>query len=141
MTIDDLVTSINGSAWNRYLYHFTDESNFPSIAQKGLFSKAKMKREGLPLPDAAGGNSLSRSLDAHKGIDADVSLCMTMNHPLKYLAQKAGRLPDPRYLAIAPDVLKRDGVRIALGVANATEVEILPIADALARGKMDVEVL
>ncbi len=100
-----------------------------------------MLREGLPLPDAAGGNLLSRGLDAHKGIDAYVSLCMTMNHPLKYLAQKAGRLPDPRYLAIASDVLKRDGVRIALGVANATEVEILPLADALAHGKVDVEVL
>ena len=78
---------------------------------------------------------LSRDLDAY------VSLCMTMNHPLKYLAQKAGRLPDPRYLAISQDVLKQDGVCIALGVANAINVEMMPLADALAHKKVDVEVL
>lgn len=140
MTIDDLVRMINGSPWNRYLYHFTDESNFPSIASKGLVSKARMKREGW-WPDATGGNQLSWDLDARKGIDAFVSLCMTRNHPLKYLAQKEGRLPDPRYLAVKPDILKRDGVRISLGVANAANVAILPLDEALALGKVDVDVL
>ena len=55
-----------------------------------------------------------------------------------WVLQLATRL---RHNGIASDVLKRDGVRIALGVANATEVEILPLADALAHGKVDVEVL
>lgn len=66
---------------------------------------------------------------------------MTRDPPLLHLAQKAGRLPDPRYLAITPDVLQRDGVRIALGVANANEVAILPLGEALALGKGDAEVL
>jgi len=95
----------------------------------------------LPWPDAAGGNLLSRDLDAHKGIDACVSLCMTRDHPLLHRAKEEGRLPDPRCLAITPDVLQRDGVRIALGVANANEVAILPLGEALALGKGDAEVL
>ena len=138
MTVDELVAKISRSTQHRHLYHFTDKSNFSSIAAKGLLSKAKMREEGW-WPDATGGNQLSWDLDKLRGIDGCVSLCLTTNHPMKYLAQKDGRLPEPRYLAIKPAVLKLEGVRIAFGVANANEVEILPIADALE--KLDVEVL
>lgn len=138
MNIDELVAAITKSTQHRYLYHFTDTSNFPSIGTKGLVSKAQMRKEGW-WPDATGGNQLSWDLDSHRGIDKYVSLCMTKNHPMKYLAQKDGRLPEPRYLAIEPEILKIPGIRIAFGVANSNDVEILPVEDAIA--KLDVEVL
>jgi hypothetical protein len=64
---------------------------------------------------------------------------MTRNHGMKFLAHQAGRLPNPRYLAIQPEVLEIPGTRIALGVANANDVELLSVADAIDR--LDVEVL
>ena len=97
-----------------------------------------MREEGW-WPDATGGNQLSWDLDALRGIDQYVSLCMTTNHPMEYLARKEGRLPNSRYLAILPSVLKEPGVRIAFGVANANSVEILPVVEAIE--KLDVEVL
>ena len=139
MTTNELVAKISKSTQHRYLYHFTDRSNFPSISQKGLLSKVRMRDEGWWPPDATGGNQLSWDLDALRGIDHYVSLCMTTNHPMKYLAQRDGRLPNPRYLAIKPAVLKLDGVRVAFGVANSNDVEIMPVDDALE--KLDIEVL
>ena len=139
MNIDELIKIIGRSRQHRHLYHFTDEANFPSIRQKGLVSKARMRQEGWWPPLATGGNELSHSLDTHRGIDGDVSLCFTRDHPMMYLARKDGRLPNPRYLAIHPAVLKIEGVRISFGVANSTDVEVMPIAAAL--DKLDVEVI
>lgn len=58
---------------------------------------------------------------------------------MKYLAQRDGRLPNPRYLAIDPEVLEIEGVKIAFGVANSTGVDILPIEEGIDR--LDIEVL
>ena len=69
MTINELVATITKSARHRYLYHFTDKSNFPSIGAKGLMSKVQMRKEGW-WPDATGGNQLSWDLDAYSGISA-----------------------------------------------------------------------
>lgn len=139
MTIEELVNKINKSSQHKYLYHFTDEANFPSIATNGLLSKQRMRAEGWWPPLATGGNTLSHDLDTFRGIDPYVSLCMTRNHPMKYLAQKDGRLPNPRYLGILPEVLKIEGTRIAFGVANANGVEILSVEEAVE--KLDVSVL
>lgn len=54
-----------------------------------------------------------------------------------YVAQKEGRIENPRYLAIDPDVLLFEGVCAALGVANKSGVEILSLTDAIS--KMDLE--
>ncbi|MFG1189307.1 DarT ssDNA thymidine ADP-ribosyltransferase family protein [Xanthobacter flavus] len=139
MVPQEFVGLIRKSTQHRFLYHFTDSSNFESIAQHGLLSKAQMKEKGIWPPAHAGGNQLSWNLDEFRGIDDSVSLCMTRNHGMKFLAQKDGRLPDARYLAIDPDVLLIPGVRIALGVANSNDVEIFPVAEAI--GKMDLEVI
>lgn len=138
MNTTELISYIKKSGQHRTLYHFTDETNFPSIAAKGLLSKEQMRNEGW-WPHATGGNELSRQLDTARGIDPYVSLCMTRNHRMKYLAQRDGRLPNPRYLAISPDVLKIDGTRIAFGVANSTSVDILPVPEAIER--LDLQVL
>jgi hypothetical protein len=138
MTVDQLVALITKSPQHRYLYHFTDESNFPSIAKHGLLSKNRMRADGW-WPAATGGNELSHSLDDYRGISDYVSLCFTRNHPMKFLANKDDRLPSPRYLGISTEVLKIPGVRVAFGVANKNDVEILDLLDAIPR--MDIEVL
>ena len=139
MNLKQLIEKIKQSAQHKYLYHFTDEANFPSISSRGLLSKEQMRKEGWWPPDAAGGNPLSWELDTLRGLDPYVSLCMTRNHGMKYLAQRDGRLPNPRYLAIDPEVLEIEGVKIAFGVANSTGVAILPIAEGIDR--LDIEVL
>lgn len=139
MTVDELVQFIRASTQHKTLYHFTDEANLQSIGQHGLLSKEQLRIRGLWPPPATGGNELSQQLDLHRGIDPCVSLCLTRNHGMKFSAQQAGRLPNPRYLAVNPEVLLTPGTRIALGVANANEVEILPIVDAVNR--LDIEVL
>ena len=138
MTLDQLIDTIEKSKQHRFLYHFTDEANFNSIDQRGLVSKELMRKEGW-WPDAPGGNSLSWSLDTNRGVDPYVSLCMTTNHSMKFVAERDGRLKSARYLAISPSVLNTPGTKIAFGIANANGVEILPIAEALE--KLDVEVL
>lgn len=139
MTVEELIEFIKSSTQHKTLYHFTDETNFSSVAQHGILSKRQLRELELWPPSATGGNELSWQLDQHRGIDPYVSLCLTRNHGMKYLAHQDGRLPNPRYLAIKPEVLHIPGVMIAFGVANANDVEILPIADAVDR--MDTEVL
>lgn len=139
MSIERLIALISASPQHNTLYHFTDESNFGSIDKHGLLSKTKLRETGLWPPAATGGNALSWHLDTVRGIDPYVSLCMTRNHGMKFLAKQDGRLPNPRYLAIKPEVLLIDGVRVAFGVANANGVEILSLKDAV--DKLDTEVL
>jgi hypothetical protein len=139
MTVQELVNFIKASTHHNSLYHFTDEANFPSQKEHGLLSKEQLRTRGMWPPPATGGNALSQQLDLQRGIDPYVSLCMTRNHGMKYLANQAGRLPNPRYLAIKPEVLQIPGTRIAFGIANANNVDILPIEDAVDR--LDVEVI
>ncbi len=138
MTVDDFIALIKKSGQHNYLYHFTDESNFEQIDKLGLVSKERMRKEGW-WPNKTGGNEWSHDQDRARGIDPFVSLCLTSNHPMKYLAQKDGRLPNPKYLMISPDVLKIPDVRIAFGVANKNDTLILPLSDALPH--LDIEVI
>lgn len=139
MTIEQLIAHIAASSQHKHLYHFTDEANFPSIAEHGLLSKERLRAQGLWPPRAAGGNELSWHLDLQRGIDPYVSLCMTQNHGMKFVAHQAGRLPNPRYLVIKPEVLLIPGVRVAFGIANANGVQNLPLEEAV--DCLDLEVL
>lgn len=136
--VEKFVALIKCSTQHRCLYHFTDESNFEQIGRLGLVSKARMRAEGW-WPQTTGGNDWSHQQDTARGIDPYVSLCFTCNHPMQYLAHKDGRLPNPRYLKISPDVLLVPDVQVAFGVANANDTEILPRPDALAQ--LDIEVI
>lgn len=138
MELDEFIKIIEKSTQHQYLYHFTDETNLVSINERGLASKSKMRSECW-WPNTTGGNALSQQLDTSKGIDFYVSLCFTPNHGMAYLAQKDGRLPNPKYLRISPEVLRIEETKIALGVANASGVEILSVKDAIDR--LDVEVI
>lgn len=139
MTLQELVDHIKNSKQHRALYHFTDESNLASINQHGLLSKTAMRDQGWWPPSATGGNALSHDLDTRQGIDPYVSLCLTQSHKMKYIANKDGRLPSPKYLEISPEVLLIQGTRVAFGIANANGVDILPIENAIER--LDIEVL
>lgn len=70
-------------------------------------------------PRATSGNKLSRQLNTDRGIDPYVSLCMTRNHRISYLAKCDGRLPDLRCLAIELEALEIKGTRITFEVANS----------------------
>lgn len=139
MSIDELVKFIEKSAQHRTIYHFTDEANFPSIRQHGILSKEQLRAKDLWPPLATGGNELSWQLDRCRGIDQYVSLCLTRNHKMKFVANQAGRLPNPRYLAVRAEALLLPGVKVAFGIANANDVEILPLEQAV--DKLDIEVL
>jgi len=120
------------------LHCFSGDASFRSIRPKAPDSKDAVHTEEW-RPPATGGNQLSQSLDTHRGIDRYVSLCFTRSQPMVFLAQRDGRLPNPRYLTIYPEALKINGTKVAFGVANATDVETLPVEGAI--GRLDVEVI
>lgn len=138
MTIDDLIAHIKASRQHSCLYHFTDESNLQSIDKKGLVSKERMRVEGW-WPTTTGGDEISHGIDERKGLFNYVNLCFTDNHPMEYRAKEAGRLPSPRYLEISTQVLKIPEVRMADGVATASDTKIMDIQDAI--DQIDIEVL
>lgn len=139
MTVAELVDLIKKSTQHKTLYHFTDEANFASIRQHGLLSKVQLVAKGLWPPPVPGGNQLSWDLDRACGIETSVSLCMTRNHPMCFVAQREGRLANPRYLAIKAEVLHTLGTRVSFGIANANDANILDIADAV--DLLDTDVL
>lgn len=138
MNLDELIQKIKNNKKHHFLYHFTDEVNLPSISNHGLLSKKYMRSKNL-WPLATGGNTLSHDLDKIRDIDSYVSLCMTRDHSMEYMAKKDGRLHNSVYLAISPEVLKIKETLVAFGIANSNNVEILPIEDAIM--KLDTEVI
>lgn len=138
MTIGDLIAHMQKSNLYNSLYHFTDKANFQSIDTHGLLSKEKLRKMKLWPPPEPGGNDWSHSQDSLRGIDPYVSLCMTTDHGMVYTAKKEGRLPDPYYLKISPQILHVEDVKISLGVANATGAEILPLLQGIMRLDLDV---
>jgi len=120
------------------LFHFTDAANTASIAKHGILSKDEANRRGVAVA-VPGGNEWSRDADAHKGLNDYVNLCFTASHPMCHLAHLEGRIPNPRYIPIDVNVLKIEGVRITIGVANRADTELLEVEVGLER--LDKEVL
>ena len=132
MTVDQFIEMIRRSRQHCHLYHFTDRQNIPSIREKGLVSKQRMRKDGW-WPVAAGGNQLSHDLDTRFGIDPYVSLCFTDSHPMLFRAQGEGRLTDPVHIKICPEILRVDDTLISFGVANAADAEHLPVPEAVSQ--------
>ena len=87
------------------LYHFTDRSNIQLIKEQGgLYSWAALKSKGIQVP-CPGGSELSRRLDLGKNLHDYVRLCLHPNQPMKYVACRDGRIPNPTILKIDPEVL------------------------------------
>jgi len=130
MTIDDFFKILTESSQHKYLYHFTDRSNLESIEKFGIKSKTAL--QGLNItPTAPGGNDWSREADATKGLLNYVNLCFTRDHPMCYSAKKDGRLKDPIYVAISPEVLKIAGAKVTVDVANKAGVVLHDVANGL----------
>jgi hypothetical protein len=121
------------------LYHFTDRRNLKSIRKLGgLFSLAKLEEMGVEIP-APGGNDWSHEADVRKGLDEYVHLCMRPNHPMEFVARRAGHIGDAAYLQIHPDVIYQEDVLFAPDVSNKSGVEVYSIDEA--RELIDFEVL
>lgn len=130
MTIDDFVKIVKESSQHKYLYHFTDRSNLESIKKFGIKSKTAL--QGLNItPTAPGGNDWSREADATKGLLNYVNLCFTRDHPMCHTAKNDGRITDPIYVAISPDVLKIAGAKVTVDVANKAGVVLHDVANGL----------
>lgn len=135
MTTDDFM-----ARWNiNKLYHFTDRSNLPSIRQNGLLSLAQLEANGVQVANYSS-NEVSRSIDRGNSIDGFVRLCFMNQHPMQWMAQREGRLPNPVFLEISPEVLRFEGIRFADGVAYAHDTLIFNDIES-AHNSMDWEVL
>lgn len=138
MTVDEFEKILGKGHIYRSLYHFTASANLPSIAKHGIVSKRYALEKEVSVA-VHGGNEWSRDADALKGLENFVNLCFTQSHPMCHLASVEGRIPNPIYLSISPDVLRINGVKITLGVANKSGVDLLNVEDGLAQ--LDKEVL
>ena len=136
--IEQFIDFLTSPEINTPLYHFTDRRNLPSIEQYGLVSKAWARQNGLRI-DYPGGNEVSHLADWMKGLDDYVTLCFAAEHPMEYAARMERRIEQSTFLQISPEVLRYEGVKITLDVANKPGVPLLDPADALT--KVDFEVL
>jgi hypothetical protein len=122
----------------RYVYHFTDVENLPSIRRYGLLPHNDLEDSGI-LPVKPGGDERSRASDSENGLAGFVHLCFKSEHPMEYIARQDGRLGQTRFLRVAAEVLLRRGVLGCATLANRLDAKILPLGDALEQ--MDIEIL
>ena len=74
----------------RYLYHFTDRRNIPSIKlHGGLFSWHYCKKNNITIP-CQGGDYDSQELDKKYGLEDYVRLSFCNDHPMAYRLQQSG---------------------------------------------------
>ena len=86
----------------RYLYHFTDRRNIPSIKRHGgLFSWHYCKKNNITIP-CQGGDYDSQELDKKYGLEDYVRLSFCNDHPMAYRLQQSGS--DMVILKIGVDV-------------------------------------
>lgn len=138
-SIPEFIETIRKSPQHNWVYHFTDTVNFQSIIDAGgLYSKAELARRGI-TPTRPGGNQWSHGADSAKGLSDYVNLCLTRRHPMSWSAKQDGRLVDPRYLGITPEVLQIQGVKFSLDIANKKDVEVLNLDGNLHR--LDLQVI
>jgi hypothetical protein len=100
-TASEAVDFLRGKGVQK-LYHFTDVSSLPSIREYGLQSWVALDRQGIV--GRRGSSSLSRALDAKKGLGDFVRLCFTKRHPMMFSATKDGRLAEAVVLEVDLDV-------------------------------------
>lgn len=138
MTLDEFIAKIENGHKYKSLYHFTDKENLASIKKNCLLSKEELDKRGI-APSRPGGDAASHNSDRSRGIYGSVSLGLTASHPMAHRCREDGRHPDQIYLAFSPQLLRAPGIRVALGMANSGQTEILPIEDGFDR--IDLEIL
>ena len=104
------------------LYHFTDRANLRSIKQHGaLYSWYHCVNNGIDIP-VAGGNQLSRDLDARKGLQDYVRVSFTRSHPMMFVQPIRNR--DNIILEVEPEVIFWNGTRYANKNATRNDTNI-----------------
>jgi len=138
MTVAQFLAMVAESKQHKFLYHFTDTRNLPSIRQHGLLSTSKLKELGVTVP-APGGNEWSLQQDERLGLDVYVHLCFFSEHPMEYVHRQSGHVQQTRFLRINPDVMSQAGVLITDAVAN--KVGVVPQSPEVALQTLDLEVI
>jgi len=87
------------------LYHFTDSSNLASIKKnRGLYSWIYCELNDIQIIKP-GGDDLSRKLDKKYNLQDYVRLSFNKNNPMLQIAKNEGRIQDPVFLEIDPEVI------------------------------------
>jgi len=121
------------------LYHFTDQANLPLIKKHGgLYSLRLLRSKGIKVP-RPGGNDWSWEADERKRLDTYVHLSFGDDHPMRYVAEKEGRIGPVTVLKIDVAALSLPGILCTDAVSNKSGVEPFGLGDAHAR--IDFQVL
>ncbi len=108
------------------------------IRKHGLLCTAELKRRGLFDKVNPGGDANSQASDEAKGTDEYVCLCFTSSHPMSHVAANEGRIVDPTYLQIDPEIIRVNGVMITNAASNQNGVERILATEALDGLDLDV---
>ena len=104
-----------------HLFHLTDATHVPTIEKHGLLSARRARELGV-APAYPGGNRLTRSLDAERGLDNVVFLSFFNQGLMPNHEDTRDR--NPVLLRIDAKILLRHGVKVALGRANRSRTVI-----------------
>jgi hypothetical protein len=115
-------------AHGRPLFHATDETNLPSIAQHGLLSELERQARGI-VPQFSGGNARTRALDDRYGLLDFVFLGFFGSGIMPAHKHEQHRRRS-RTLYIHPHILHIRGARIAIGRANHARTSSYSVARA-----------
>lgn len=130
-------TMMKGRFRYKTLYHFTDKSNWASIAANGILSKQQLEALGIE-PDHAGGDDESRKSDKLNGLYDFVSLSFTPQSPMAYTCRTDGRQPNQIMISVCPSVLTIDTTLICPEMANTSGAAFHAANDFV--GELDYEV-
>lgn len=134
MTPDELIKHYG----IRCFFHFTDRANLDSIRKTGgLLSLNEMSQRGIN-PPKPGGNTWSHDADRRRGLDRYIHLALVENHPMKYVAERDGRIGPTVVLQINPAVLTFSNTYIAPDVSNKLGVQRHPATEAAKHIDFDV---
>lgn len=124
--ISELIELIEASTGA--LFHLTDRRNVPSILQHGLLSKKGLE-EGCHSVTYPGGSELTFSLDHDYGLWDYVFASFKWGGLMPKHRNQNQR--HPVIIAIDPEILRFDGVKIALGRANHRGTKVRGVRRAI----------
>jgi hypothetical protein len=119
------------------LWHFTDKSNLHTIKKYGILSLNLIEDVGLEV-SCFGADTLSHNLDRHYGLDKYVHLSFVKEHPMCYVKQQNGLIPNPVWIAIKASVLFGSNALFSTDVANKTGVPNYAINQLDERADLEV---
>jgi ssDNA thymidine ADP-ribosyltransferase DarT-like protein len=135
--VDQFIDFLTSREINTPLYHFTDQRNLASIREHGLISKAWARQNGIKIPRYSG-DEIGHLADWNKGLEDFVPLSFSSEHPMEHAARMAGRIEKSAFLQIKPAILREEGVKMTLDIANKPDVPLLDPGEALAQVDFDV---